>query len=247
MTWVRPSLYAVVCVGALGCAASEDDAGQTGTGGSSGGGKAGAGAGSGTGGSAIGGTSSGGDAGVGATAGSSSGGSAGSGGAGGSAGSSGSGGASGGSGGSAGCPVGKGPSMIQVGAQCVDSTEVTNAHYAQFLAAKVTPQSTTKSPAHCSWNTTFTPSQGWPATGKDAYPVVYVDWCDALAYCQWAGKRLCGAVGGGALPYGDYADANKSQWLYACSGKGTKKYPYGDIYDGKACNGVTTAPVRRCP
>ncbi len=128
--------------------------------------------------------------------------------------------------------------MVQVGAQCVDSTEVTNAQYAQFLAANVTPQSTTKSPAHCSWNVTFTPSQGWPATGKDAYPVVYVDWCDALAYCQWAGKRLCGAVGGGPLPYGDYADANKSQWLYACSGKGTKKYPYGDIYDGKACNGV---------
>jgi formylglycine-generating enzyme required for sulfatase activity len=31
--------------------------------------------------------------------------------------------------------------MVQVGPVCVDSTEVTNAHYAEFLAAAVEPQS----------------------------------------------------------------------------------------------------------
>lgn len=162
----------------------------------------------------------------------------GSGGTSGSSGTSGSGGASGSGGGPGTCPSGKGPAMVLVGAQCVDSTEVTNAQYAQFLAAAVQPQSVTGSPSSCTWNTSYTPSQAWPATGKDNFPVVYVDWCDAYAFCQWAGKRLCGAVGGGSLPYNDYADVNKSQWLYACSAKGTKKYPYGDVYDPTACNGV---------
>ena len=225
------------------CATTEDNAGSGGNAASSSdgglGGASGSGAGSGA-------TAAGGSGGAtggsgGATGGSAGavGGSAGVGASGGSSGSGATGGSpSGGTGGAASCPSGKGPSMVLVGAQCVDSTEVTNAQYALFVAAKVPPQSVSQTPSVCAWNTTFTPSQGWPATGKDAHPVVYVDWCDAYAFCAWAGKRLCGAVGGGSLPYGDYADVNKSQWLYACSGQGTKKYPYGDVYDGAACNGV---------
>jgi formylglycine-generating enzyme required for sulfatase activity len=67
---------------------------------------------------------------------------------------------------------------------------------------------------------------------------VNVDWCDAYAYCQWAGKRLCGRIGGGPLGFDEIADATQSQWHRACSAGGTQPYPYGDVYDRDACNGV---------
>lgn len=161
----------------------------------------------------------------------------------GSAGASGNGGSAGGdaSGADAGrCPALAGPTMVEVPAPaggqsyCIDSTEVTNAEYQKFLAAK---PAMSIQPTYCSFNTTFTPEGGWPATGKDDYPVVYVNWCDAYAFCAWAGKRLCGRIGGGAVAYADYNDASKSQWFNACSAGGTKLYPYGNAFIQGACNG----------
>jgi formylglycine-generating enzyme required for sulfatase activity len=136
------------------------------------------------------------------------------------------------------------------GSYCVDSTEVTNAQYAQFLVANDPVQI-----AQCAWNTSFTPSDGWPATGRANHPVVFVDWCDAFAYCQWAGKRLCGKIGGGPNAPADHANAGKSQWFNACSAGATKTYPYGSSYDGTKCNGsenpqtsgaVTVASLASC-
>jgi hypothetical protein len=154
------------------------------------------------------------------------------------------GGASGGNGGSAGasgCASGlPGPALVQVpepsgGSYCMDATEVTNGDYATFLAAS---PSTGGQSAYCSWNTTYVPTSGWPATGQEAYPVTYVDWCDATAYCKWAGKRLCGRIDGDTNAYGDYADATKSQWHNACSKGGTQTYPYGSTYSGSTCVGA---------
>ncbi len=138
--------------------------------------------------------------------------------------------------GGSGCPGTAGPTMVQVpGGYCIDSTEVTNAQYAAFVAAAV---STGGQDAWCTWNTTFTPSGGWPGTGKDGYPVAYVDWCDAYAFCKWAGKRLCGKIGGGANAFGDYANPTASQWYASCSAGGTRTYPYGSAYQGTTCNGA---------
>ena len=123
----------------------------------------------------------------------------------------------------------------QGGSYCVDSTEVTNAHYAAFLAAKG-GNSGGQLP-ECAWNSSFLPAGTWPLTGKSNHPVGRVDWCDAHAYCAWAGKHLCGKIGGGVLMYGDYADATKSEWMNACSGGGLTNYPYGNPYNGKACVG----------
>jgi formylglycine-generating enzyme required for sulfatase activity len=74
-----------------------------------------------------------------------------------------------------------------------------------------------------------------------------VDWCDAKAYCAWAGKRLCGKIGGGANAPADFANAAKSEWFTACSHAGAYKFPYGaqgDTYDGTACVGADQGAVR---
>jgi formylglycine-generating enzyme len=126
--------------------------------------------------------------------------------------------------------------MVNLGTFCIDSTEITNAEYAAFLTDGV---STTGQPAYCSANTGYTPSSGWPAPpAAQATPVVYVDWCDADAYCRWAGKHLCGKIGGGANPTSSWSDATSSQWLAACSAGGTKPWPYGAPYQSTYCNGV---------
>jgi sulfatase modifying factor 1 len=113
---------------------------------------------------------------------------------------------------------------------CIDSTEVTNGQYAEFLAGKVT---TAEQPERCGWNQSYQPAEkatnGPPCPTFDPaarpdHPVVCVDWCDARAYCKWAGKRLCEAPGGGSV--GDWTVANASEWVIACSGDQLKSHPY---------------------
>ncbi len=150
-------------------------------------------------------------------------------------------------GGSCGTLVG-GPTMVNVGSFCIDSTEVTNAQYNVFLAAGFPLQSVSSDPISCTENATY----GLPfaeSAGLDK-PRVNIDWCDAYAFCSWAGKRLCGKIGGGANDPGDYALASKSEWMAACqSGSPTAPYPYGATFDAAACNvnGSGTTDVKSHP
>ena len=84
----------------------------------------------------------------------------------------------------------------------------------------------------------YTPAVGWPAEpGTQSFPVVQVTWCQAYAYCAWAGKRLCGQIGGGPLAQANAANASVSEWANACSDGGSLAYPYGNTFDSATCGG----------
>ncbi len=139
-----------------------------------------------------------------------------------------------------GCTSGlEGPPLVRIASAnppfCIDAREVTNAEYARFL---MTNPSIVQPIIACqASNLTFAPTE-WPvAPARAGHPVTGVDWCDAWGYCRWAGKRLCGRIGGGTLGSSDFADPTKSQWMNACSAGGSREYPYGAAYSAGACNG----------
>ncbi|MES1171922.1 MAG: SUMF1/EgtB/PvdO family nonheme iron enzyme [Bacteroidota bacterium] len=122
---------------------------------------------------------------------------------------------------------------------CIDATEVTNAQYSEFLAAK--PAAGTQS-ARCTWNQSFTPATKstngpacppFDAAARKDHPVVCVDWCDADAYCRWAGKRLCQTPGGGTVK--NWTGKNASEWVIACTADAARNYPYGTAPEMGRC------------
>jgi formylglycine-generating enzyme required for sulfatase activity len=141
------------------------------------------------------------------------------------------------------CPASRGgPALVRVGTFCIDATEVTNGEYAAFWNERRLGQDTDGQIAACAWNNSFTPdSTGgttWPPQpNRERRPVANVDWCDAYAFCQWAGKRLCGRIGQGSLTrWQDTTSVTISQWTYACTSGGRWEWPYGNSYDPNACN-----------
>jgi formylglycine-generating enzyme required for sulfatase activity len=148
-----------------------------------------------------------------------------------------------------GCPPGlHGPAQVRIatggGTYCIDSTEVSNAQYQDFLSAVQASPSIAKRAPGCDPQTDFTPvnmagmPQWPPAPGMDIFPVTQVNWCQAYSYCAWAGKRLCGRIGGGSLAEGQSeSDATQSQWFNACSDGGALTYPYGNVFDESICGG----------
>jgi formylglycine-generating enzyme len=115
---------------------------------------------------------------------------------------------------------------------CIDATEVTNADYARFLFA---PLPFDEQVPECAWNTSYASAGSFPERPPN-HPVRHIDWCDAHAYCRWAGKRLCGRVGGGQLDF-NQASTSESEWYVACTADGARTYPYGTSYDPMACVG----------
>jgi formylglycine-generating enzyme required for sulfatase activity len=128
----------------------------------------------------------------------------------------------------------------------IDATEVTRGQYEDWLATN--PDTAAQDATNCGWNSTFVPDadlcmpnayKAHPCQGTAcrSYSQVCVDWCDAYAYCNAVGKRLCGKIGGGPNGFDDYANAALSQWYAACSSGGVNKYPYGATYQATTCNG----------
>jgi formylglycine-generating enzyme required for sulfatase activity len=124
---------------------------------------------------------------------------------------------------------------------CIDSTLVTYGQYTAFLtAAAATPPAQLPD---CIRNETFNPAAGLPPAGTaDDYPVTGVDFCDARAYCTWAGKRLCH----GLAPHSEFdiGAPQDGEAFYACSGGAMNlAYAYGLSYSQSACETPSATPT----
>ena len=126
---------------------------------------------------------------------------------------------------------------VYVDAFYIDKYEVTNAQFKAFVDAN--PQ----------WQKNRIPKkfhggdylQDWRGnsypSGKENHPVVYVSWYAAMAYAQWAGKRL----------------PTEAEWEKAArGGLVDKKYPRGNAIDTSKANynkdvGNTTPVGRYAP
>jgi sulfatase modifying factor 1 len=109
-----------------------------------------------------------------------------------------------------GCPGTAGPCEVRVGSVCIDSTEVTNADYAAFIAAK--QGAVIDAGAPCGAVTV----KNVGTRADPLLPVTAVTFCEARAYCIHAGKHLCGHVAGGPIAPSRTTTLD-SAWYYACT------------------------------
>jgi formylglycine-generating enzyme required for sulfatase activity len=148
------------------------------------------------------------------------------------------------------CPSGGATAMLRVptnqGSFCIDVTETTGAQYTQFLQSLEGGAGTL--PPECSRAPSHQPDGG---VKGDQTPVANVNWCDAYAYCAWAGKRLCGQIGGTGN-VSAWTSATDDEWYAACSHSGLNRFPYGAAFESQACNGhahglLHTVPIASMP
>ena len=104
----------------------------------------------------------------------------------------------------------------------IDRTEVTNRQYAACVAAGACPADHTP--------ISFQRLDYYEDLDFGDYPVIYVSWDDAQAFCRWAGKRL----------------PTEAEWEKAARGLQSWLYPWGNELDLSRANaaGVRGDPVR---
>ena len=113
---------------------------------------------------------------------------------------------------------------VYVDAFYMDKYEVTNAQFKKFVDANPQWQKDRISRVYHDGNYLKRWSGNSYPSGKGNHPVVNVSWYAAMAYAQWAGKRLPteaewekaarGGLVGKKYPWGDTIDANKANYGY---------------------------------
>lgn len=115
----------------------------------------------------------------------------------------------------------------------IDVTPVTQGEYQRFLQANPDdPVPFRDKPPSEPYN--WDQEHRTPPPGKERHPVVLVSWHDAVAYVEWAGKRL----------------PTEEEWEKAARGTDGREYPWGNTWDPAKCNTAEgkaggTTPVGR--
>src|SRR5262249_44815840 len=117
---------------------------------------------------------------------------------------------------------------------CIGTTEVTVGQYQAFLDATRNGSEVDAQPKACAFNDSYRPA----TTPSDtSLPMGNVDWCDAYMYCIFAGKHLCGELGGGEVALENIASTDHDAWFFACTegDPSTHEFPYGKPWAGGKC------------
>ncbi|MBV8377814.1 MAG: formylglycine-generating enzyme family protein [Verrucomicrobia bacterium] len=103
--------------------------------------------------------------------------------------------------------------LVQVKGFWMDEHDVTNAEFAKFVEVTGYLSAWWRWVPGANWR-----YPEWPGSsiqGRENYPVVQVSWYDAVAYAQWAGKRL----------------PTEAEWEFAArGGLESKRYVWGDDF-----------------
>lgn len=161
------------------------------------------------------------------------------------------------------CPLGlQGPALVRLATRagvpyCIDQTEVTQGQFSVFVAAlgkepgKLHPNG---EPEQCRLAEYKLLPDAPEADGEISFecsasrydpvkqadvPMVCVHPCAARAFCQWAGKELCGRVEGGPLAAGEATNPDASAWHNACTNGGESE----SASPGAVASGVCDPPV----
>lgn len=154
-------------------------------------------------------------------------------------------------GGAGSCGVGQQAVTFQGRRLCVDVREVSRRQWAEFQAVAATLGPWLPEGGACAARRSTAPSAAPPAyaeldrfpdTDLPDVPVVNVDYCDALAYCTWRGKRPC---------HGDvdhWQEAARDEWTYLCTSDGRYELGYGTAADEdhRRCSGIRRVSDTGC-